>query len=255
MVLPKAPPRSYVICTTPRSGSTLLCKMLAATGCAGNPGSHFHVPSLERWLAVYGLDDRPFGSRQEALAAVFQAAIARGMADSDVFGLRLQRKSFDFFMEQLAVLAPGEMADVDQIEQVFGKTTFVHLSRTDRLDQAISLLRAEQSGLWHRNSDGSEMERTGPPTPPTYDAAAIARHMSELAAFDADWAQWFAQQEIAPLSITYDEVSKDPRGVLARVLSAIGCDPQAADAVGPQTAKLADAESLRWKQRFLRERA
>ncbi|WP_425081109.1 Stf0 family sulfotransferase [Ruegeria arenilitoris] len=28
---------SYLICRTPRSGSTLLCQLLAATGCAGKP--------------------------------------------------------------------------------------------------------------------------------------------------------------------------------------------------------------------------
>ncbi|MBT6203829.1 MAG: sulfotransferase, partial [Rhodospirillaceae bacterium] len=38
--------QSYVICTSPRSGSTLLCSLLAATGLAGNPCSHFHDPSI-----------------------------------------------------------------------------------------------------------------------------------------------------------------------------------------------------------------
>ncbi|MEM1201062.1 MAG: Stf0 family sulfotransferase, partial [Pseudomonadota bacterium] len=28
---------AYVICTSPRSGSTLLCKLLAPTGIAGKP--------------------------------------------------------------------------------------------------------------------------------------------------------------------------------------------------------------------------
>ena len=37
---------SYVLCTSPRSGSTLLCKLLAATGVAGNPDSYFHRPAV-----------------------------------------------------------------------------------------------------------------------------------------------------------------------------------------------------------------
>ncbi|MEO1275711.1 MAG: Stf0 family sulfotransferase [Pseudomonadota bacterium] len=59
-------PRSYVICTAPRSGSTLLCHLLRATGVAGWPGSHFHRPSLTGWLDAYGLREADFANREEA---------------------------------------------------------------------------------------------------------------------------------------------------------------------------------------------
>ena len=36
-----APDRSYFVCATPRSGSTVLCKSLAATGVAGRPDEYF----------------------------------------------------------------------------------------------------------------------------------------------------------------------------------------------------------------------
>ncbi|WP_341860918.1 Stf0 family sulfotransferase [Gymnodinialimonas sp. 57CJ19] len=119
----KLPSRSYVICTTPRSGSTLLCKLLAATGVSGMPDSHFHTPSVERWLAVYGLDETQFASREAAVQAVFEAALARGMANTDIFGLRMQRGSFGFFMEQLSYLSPIPMSDVERIESVFLRKT------------------------------------------------------------------------------------------------------------------------------------
>jgi LPS sulfotransferase NodH len=45
---------SYVICTSPRSGSTLLCKMLTSTGAAGKPDSYFFGTSLEEWLDDLG---------------------------------------------------------------------------------------------------------------------------------------------------------------------------------------------------------
>ncbi|HMF66717.1 MAG TPA: Stf0 family sulfotransferase, partial [Phyllobacterium sp.] len=37
--------RSYVICGTPRSGSTLLCDLLESTGIAGRPASYFRSES------------------------------------------------------------------------------------------------------------------------------------------------------------------------------------------------------------------
>src|SRR4028119_1183918 len=37
------PMMSYLICATPRSGSTLLCDALGRTGIAGRPAEHFEV--------------------------------------------------------------------------------------------------------------------------------------------------------------------------------------------------------------------
>lgn len=38
-----APERSYLVCATPRSGSTLLCKALRETGVAGKPEEYFEA--------------------------------------------------------------------------------------------------------------------------------------------------------------------------------------------------------------------
>ncbi len=217
------------------------------------PDSHFHSPSVERWLTVYGLDETPFGSREAAVRAVFEAALARGTADTEVFGLRMQRGSFGHFLEQLSLLSPDTQSDVERIENVFGPTTFIHLSRKDRVDQAISRLRAEQTGLWHRHADGSEMERLAPPKEPRYDPYAISRHIEELSVLDGEWERWFAQHKLEPLRIAYDALSADPQKVLSEVLSSIGCDPNLARQVETPTAKLADRESQDWKRHFLSE--
>jgi LPS sulfotransferase NodH len=43
------PTRSYLICATPRSGSTLLCEALRITGLAGNPDEYFGPMHVKRW--------------------------------------------------------------------------------------------------------------------------------------------------------------------------------------------------------------
>ncbi|MDX8350726.1 Stf0 family sulfotransferase, partial [Cognatiyoonia sp. IB215446] len=148
--MPTPPFKSYVICTSPRSGSTMLCKLLAETKVAGNPGSLFHKPSIDAWLDYYDLDTTEFATRRELLDGVFGAATARGKGETEVFGLRLQRGSFAFFMDQVRFLYPDSASDVDRIKAAFGPTLFIYLSREDKLDQAISYIRAEQTGLWHR---------------------------------------------------------------------------------------------------------
>jgi len=36
-----SPEQSYLVAATPRSGSTLLCELLASTGVAGRPAERF----------------------------------------------------------------------------------------------------------------------------------------------------------------------------------------------------------------------
>lgn len=202
-------------------------------------------------MEAYGVRREDYPSEAAAMDAVFAAAMAKGCAGGDIFGLRLQGASFAFFRQQLARRVPQAASDLAAITSVFGPTLFIHLTRPDRLGQAISRLRAEQTGLWHRHADGSELERLDPRAKMAgYDAAAISAHIATHEAFDAAWEAWFAQQAMAPLRVTYDQLSADPTAVLASILSALDLDGARAQTVPPQTAKLADETSQAWRRRF-----
>ncbi|MBD8877967.1 Stf0 family sulfotransferase [Roseibium polysiphoniae] len=244
---------AYVICTSPRSGSTLLCKLLSATGVAGRPGSHFHEPSLDAWLDYYGLESGP--CEMENLKAVFDAARAKGRGGTDVFGLRLQRHSFDFFQQELALLHPEAQSDRGRMEAAFGRVLFVHLTRADKLEQAISFVKAQQTGLWHKAPDGRELERLSAPREPVYDGPAIKAEHDRYEAFDRDWIEWFAAQGVDPLTITYDTLSEDPLRVLAEVLTKLGLDGDLAKDVELPVAKLADETNRDWAEHFRQEYA
>lgn len=244
---------SYVICTSPRSGSTLLCKLLAATGVAGKPGSHFHEPSIDSWLEYYDLEAEPGASERETLARIFAAAIAKGSGGTGMFGLRLQRHSFPFFAEKLGVLYPGLRSDRAPFEAAFGRTLFIYLTRLDKVEQAISCLRAKQTGLWHVAPDGTEIERLAPQAAPGYDGAALRGLFDEFTTYDHEWPSWFEAEAIAPLRITYEELSADPVAVLRTVTKRLGLGPEAADGVVPGVAKLADGTNAEWAARFRAE--
>lgn len=238
--------QSYIICTSPRSGSTLLCKLLEATGLAGSPNSHFHRPSLAAWQSTYNLMAEPGQSLQEQVQAVFRAAVERGRGETDMFGLRLQRHSFDFFMQQLAILHPDLSTDRERIEAAFGPTLFLHLTREDKVAQAVSYVKAEQSGLWHVAPDGTEIERTAPARAPAYDADKLQNTYEEFVRYDADWAAWFETQRISAFPITYSELAAAPNTVLCNVLEQLGLDRSAGLNIQPAVKKLADDESANW---------
>jgi len=242
--------RSYILCTSPRSGSTLLCKLLSASNVAGQPASYFHEPSVASWQAYLGLEAKSSEPEADALRSVFDAAVEKGTRGTGLFGLRLQRHSFDFFIEKLGVLYPEGPTDADRLKAAFGKVLFIHLTREDKIGQAISYVRAEQSGLWHRAADGSELERLSAPRPLEYDLVALKECHDRFIRFDSDWLAWFAEQGIVPLTITYEDLAADPQATLRRVLERLGLEASAADHAVPGVAKLADATNAEWAMRL-----
>lgn len=242
--------KSYIICATPRSGSTLLCDLLADTGVAGRPDSFFRRQSFSDWAHDFNLSTAGWGEAhkfdQSYLAAVHQY----GCRGTKVFGMRLMWESLGDLSNRLGSFYPGLPSDSARFGSAFGPPVYVHLCRKDKVAQAVSLLKAEQTGLWHVDADGTERERLKPGMAPVYDARALADQVAELGEHDAAWQGWFARQGILPVRITYEALSTEPQAVLATLLTALGLDPAIAETVKPRTAKLADGTSREWATRF-----
>jgi trehalose 2-sulfotransferase len=241
---------SYVICTSPRSGSTLLCGLLAATGIAGNPASYFYDPSVEEWRADLGVDLDSNATEREVLEAVLRVVVYKGRNGTSLFGLRQQAGGLAFLCEQLAVLYPQEATDAGRFRQAFGAMQFIHLTRPDKIEQAVSFVKAKQTGLWHVAPDGSELERNAPHSEPSYDSEQLRACVETMTAYDRDWNNWFLREGIEPVRIIYDDLAADPVGILRYIMSCLGLDRTAADGIAPGVKKLADETNENWVARF-----
>lgn len=241
--------RSYFLCATPRSGTTLLCDLLTETGIAGRPASYFREEDEADWARKFGL---PAAGPSDIGAAYLDAVRAHGSAGTGVFGCRIMWESLSGLLDRLGALGQGLAGDAPRIARVFGPTLYVHLTRADKVAQAVSLLRALQSGLWHRNSDGTPREGADRPQPASYDGPRLAALVEELERNDESWTSWFAANDIAPLVLGYDALVADPRSAVADILSALGLDRTPAAHVAPRTARLADDASRDWVRRFRR---
>ena len=153
----------------------------------------------------------------------------------------------------MEALHPGLPDDAARFGRAFSTTHYVYLSRQDKVAQAVSLTKAEQTGLWHVHADGRERERIGTPRPVAYDSCLLAKQLEELRAHDAAWQRWFESNRIEPLPVTYEALSEDPQAVLHSLLGALGLDQSAAAKIKPRTGKLANEESRDWIVRLRRE--
>jgi LPS sulfotransferase NodH len=242
---------SYIICTSPRSGSTLLCNLLASSNVSGKPDSYYHREMFMReWAEEWGIPVDDTLSKKEFDAAYLSAAIKAGKAGTSVFGLRLQRDYLGLLSGTLDTLFPGLPSDVARFEKAFGKVLYLNLKRTDKVAQAISLIKAELSGLWHIAPDGTEIERLSAPKELRYDFDHIRHTVSELEAADRSWDTWFEQQRINPMRLDYDKLSVDPAGVVVDICRALGVKEPDRRSIAPGLGKLSDDLSTDWIRRY-----
>ena len=236
----------YLICASPRSGSTLLCDLLTRSG-AGAPESYFRPGSIPGYAETWQIPNN--GSQ---FGAAYVAAVRRaGEAGTGHFGMRVMWTDAPAFFQRLVALYPAARGEPDALRLAFGVRRFVRLSRRDRLEQAVSLVIASQSGLWHVNADGSERQRAKPHEDPQYDAAAIAAELELLRREDEGWTRWFSAHQIRPHLVDYESLSADPSATLSRVAAYLGMSTPTA--LAPGTAKMANDLNAEWTTRFKRE--
>ena len=237
------PKRAYIVCSTQRSGSTFLCRLLANTGVAGNPQEYFEaraetgspphpgyfLAGLPRTGAGIRDDIRPTDAPEYSdLRSVdgweehLERTFRLGTSQDGVFGAKLMWNQLPD-LKQHATALP-EFAGLDGselLERLLGRPSYVWMRRGDKVRQAISLWRALQTRTWHAEHPAAGDER---PTL-SYSFRGIEHLRRRLSADDEAWGRFFLHSLIQPLELSYeDDVSPDPAAAVARVMAHIEVD-------------------------------
>ena len=228
----------------------MLCDLLAATGVAGAPDSFFMQDIDPVWARQWGLPEYRAPDDAAANAAYLRAAIRAGSAGTGRFGLRLMQSDLGRLCDRIDTVYPGLPTDAARLQRAFGDTLYIRLARADRLAQAVSMVMAEQTGLWHIAPDGTELERLSPPQTPEYDFDRIAAKLAQLEQADADWLDWFEAQGIEPLQIAYEDLAARPGEQIGRICSALGVSVPSDVSLQPTVAKMPAAQNQIWIARF-----
>jgi LPS sulfotransferase NodH len=246
-----APADSYFVCATPRTGSSLLLGLLSSTGVAGRPQAYFREPDEPLYAARWGLTPGPGG--RAGPAAFLRAARAAGRTPNGVFGAKLMWGAQDRLTELCAHLHPRPAGDhLALLRAEFGDVRFVHLRREDTLAQAVSWLRAEQTGVWFEGGDGEIAGGGGdrPAPAPVFVRDDLTRLLRTAAAHDAAWQQWFGAHGVEPLRLTYEQLDADPAGTTTAVLRHLGLSLPAGRRIAPRHRRQADALNEEWMRRY-----
>jgi trehalose 2-sulfotransferase len=215
---------SYLICSTPRSGSYLLCELLWRTGAAGAPEEFFHPDFMPRLMRRWGVD---------SLDAYIAALLEHKTSPNGVFGAKIHWGQYSPVL--------GER----DITTLFPNTRFIHISRSDRVRQAVSWVRAMQTLRWK----SSEQDRREV----AYDAEDIAAKLRRIEGDEERWRALFERYGIEPHEVVYEQLSERPGEVVRGVLDWAGIEAPGAAPDEPGLRRQADSISEQWVQRFLDE--
>jgi trehalose 2-sulfotransferase len=243
--------KSYVVCATPRSGSTLLCALLAGTGVAGNPEEFFERlwrTGLPRQPREYfaGIDDAgvlallaPTDPGTADRSDPFPGALERGTTANGVFAAKLMWMHLLDLAERLE-----RAADPAMLEERLPALRYVHVTRADKVAQAVSLWRAVQTRAWR----AGDVKEEGVAV---YHGGGIGHLVAQLTDQDDAWRAWFAANGIEPLTIAYEALADDAATAVESVLAHIGAGP--AEIPEPPMRRQRDDRSARWVERFRAE--
>src|SRR4051794_38700922 len=258
-----SPEQSYLVAATPRSGSTLLCELLAATGVAGRPAEHFEhlqATSLPRQPRQYfeGLDApevvehlaptdpghrRPAGAFTEA----FPRVLADGSTPNGVFASKVMWGYLpDLLLGLRELPVVGDARGQEALAAAFPGVRYVQVLRRDKVAQAVSLWTAVQTAQWRDEGEGPSGHE------PEYVFRGVDHLVEQLVAQERAWTRWFKSAGVEPHVVVYEELADAPRPVVGDTLDALGLER--ADIPEPRMRRQASPRSLEWVARYHADR-
>jgi LPS sulfotransferase NodH len=234
-----APAVTYIIASTMRTGSYLLCEGLEATGRAGHPREIFCPERRENYAGQWQLpQDIGFGD-------FLRKAIQKSTTENGVLGMKIHAHHVEPLARECGVTdEPWRV-----LRQLFPGAKYIHLRRRNRRAQAISWYRAEITNEWWRITGVEDWDLTG--RQPEFNAAEIRRMEIELGRQQDAWDEFFAAQSVEVMTMDYETLSADYRGEVARALEFIGENKDLAKELPePRMVQQADSISEEWMRRM-----
>lgn len=232
------PEHQLVIAATPRCGSTFLGRALAATKLVGTPEEWFQNSNMEECRRRYGLPaDLPNHKLRNDI-------IANETNENGWFSIKIMRDTFECilqFMRQFPDYKgkPG----FTLLQTLFPNASYLLMRREDKLKQAISYVKAAQTGIWEyrggkKSYDNNLLQ---------FDYLAIEAAQRKLSANEKKWLNLFSANNIAPLLVTYEELVKNYEATILEILGFAGfADTDIPDIRNNEMRRMSDKTNSLW---------
>ena len=190
----------YIICSTPRSGSTLLGDYLLTSGVAGVPYEYLN----DSHIAAHG---ERTGRQITDLADYLGQVEPLRTTPSGVFGMKAHYRQTATIINSRERLVPF----LRRFQKI------IRIVRRNKLAQAVSAYRALKTGFWTRRHE--ELAGGQSPVAISYDAGGIAEALSNSIAEEKGWESAIAATGQKALVVAYEDLVANPDRTLEQVFT------------------------------------
>jgi LPS sulfotransferase NodH len=206
------PPNAYAVCTTPRSGSNLLCDLLMGSAVMGQPTEFFNARSTIRPIAKSRELFLPDQSID--MEGYVEHIRATKVSPNGMFGTKI------LFSQMKNMIAFGAGREL----LTSPRTRYILLIREETIAQAISAYLARELDAWTLERERQVAEQGNPRSGVPYDRAKIAAELAQIAEHNESWLEFFEVNELEFLTVTYEDLLRDARGVCQAVCRYCGVE-------------------------------
>jgi trehalose 2-sulfotransferase len=239
-----APSSHVLLCATHRTGSNLLEQFIKAARHAGYP-REFYSPVLSQQLAERGGLPDPTVD----FWGYYDGILPLGQTSNGVFAAKIMWRHMAITHERMAPSGRVGATPWASILMLHPNPKVVWVTRRDKVRQAISMVRAKQTGVYSTIHVDRGRKKAIPPG--AYDYEQIRFHVDKLTVEDAAWGELFTREGVTHRQVVFEEFIRDPEAETIRLFAAIGL-PIPEGWARPEIAirKQSDAISEEWYQRY-----
>jgi trehalose 2-sulfotransferase len=268
------PRQSYLVCATPRSGSTLFCEVLTNTRMMGNPKEFFeflkgtalprqpqeYFETLEDETVSAALGRPPLNVDTERLAQwtgagyarYLEAVLEEGTTSNGVFSAKMMWGYFgDFLHFVRQIPAYQDLSTHTLLTTIFPNLQYVQVIRRDKFRQAVSLWKAIQTQHWRKiigpeNNDVSMSKKEL-----VFHFAAIQHLEQYIIEQELAWQHYFSTHGLQTLTIFYEDMVTALDDKLRETLQYLAITaPDDLTYAEPNMQRQADKQSEDWVERY-----
>ncbi|MCA9921510.1 MAG: hypothetical protein KC421_04015 [Anaerolineales bacterium] len=198
-----APNTSYIICATPRCGSHLLAEALQTTGIAGKPDEYFHTNKYGQLQNEAGNIAEIYGKK--SLEAFRELVWELGSSPNGVFGIILHWNYLHHVVNNYQSLPQYQNLNAAELfDAIFHHPKYIWIQRRDKVHQAISWIKASQTGVWIQSKNAKSKPKQAKEL--AYDYFKIDLHYNFFVESEKAWADFFAAHQIEPFIVIYEDL-------------------------------------------------
>jgi LPS sulfotransferase NodH len=185
---------AVIVCSTPRSGSSLLSSALWGTELCGQPAEYFET---DIWQDL----EEQWGARNHG--EYLRRLVATTSTPNGVFGLKVHwhhMSTVHAFLQPHK--RPSRRSKVNPFLPLAPQLHFVFLNRRDKVRQAVSMQRAILTQQWKEQPRDARPEAV---LPEEIDLRALRSFAQTFERGEARWRAFFARARLTPLELTYED--------------------------------------------------